>query len=207
MGSGAKRFGDQLAAAVILAVLIVGGLALVDRAQRTRLLDKMTPELAAQLPHQSLGDLITPAIYNAMIDAINANTSAISTLGTTANLIAYFPATSCPSGWAEYTAARGLYVVGRVAGGTVASAVGTALSDLENRATGQHTHTITDPGHHHAIEYHGNAGSLIQPGSVSDASSVMLDTDDAFTGISINATGAVVGTNAPYIELIVCKHN
>jgi len=63
-------------------------------------------------------------------------------------MIAPFAA-ACPTGWTEYTAAQGRYVVGVPDGGTVAGTAGTALTDLENRAVGQHNHAITDPGHVH----------------------------------------------------------
>lgn len=47
---------------------------------------------------------------------------------------------SCPSGWTEFTAAQGLYLVGVPAAGTVGGTVGTAMADLDN--TG-HSHAIT----------------------------------------------------------------
>jgi hypothetical protein len=53
--------------------------------------------------------------------------------------ILYFNAASCPTGWTEFTDGRGLYVVGRVSGGTLDTAVGTALSNQENRT---HTHSV-----------------------------------------------------------------
>jgi hypothetical protein len=73
---------------------------------------------------------------------------------------------SCPSGYSEYTALQGRYVVGATA--NLTSTVGTALTSLENRATGNHTdhsispyvnttsgshnHSVTDSGHTHASD-------------------------------------------------------
>lgn len=60
-------------------------------------------------------------------------------------LIALFSG-DCPTGWTEYTAARGRFLVGVPLGGTNASATGTALTNLGAR-------TITDvPSHLHAID-------------------------------------------------------
>ena len=33
------------------------------------------------------------------------------------------------------------------------------------------------------------------------------NSDLAFTGITINAAGAVPGTNAPYLQLVACRKN
>ena len=57
-------------------------------------------------------------------------------------LTAYFP-DSCPSGWSEYTEARGRYIVGLPSGGTKEGTAGTALSNAENRPVGQHNHTFS----------------------------------------------------------------
>ena len=62
--------------------------------------------------------------------------------------IAFF-AGACPTGWTEYTSARGRYIVGTPSGGTNGATVGTALSNSEDRAVGQHNHAITDPNHSH----------------------------------------------------------
>jgi hypothetical protein len=66
---------------------------------------------------------------------------------------------SCPSGWTEFTAGRGRYIVGLPNGGTNAAIVGTALANLENRSVGQHTHSVTDPGHNHTQDAHAHSSS------------------------------------------------
>src|SRR4051812_28506459 len=127
-----------------------------------------------------------------------------------AGAVMSFDLASCPAGWTSYDAAGGRYLVGLPAGGTAGAAVGTALSDQENRPTGQHTHGVTDPGHFHAVGYDteqlantGNTigGTRIQGGTNSGSE----NSDPAFTGISIQAAGAVAGTNAPYLQLLVCR--
>lgn len=58
---------------------------------------------------------------------------------------------ACPTGWTEFTAARGRYTVGKPLSGTLNAAVGTALTDQEARAAGSHTHAITDVSHGHGL--------------------------------------------------------
>jgi len=119
--------------------------------------------------------------------------------------VSFFNLASCPSGWSEYTNARGRYVVGLPSGGTLAGTAGTALSNLENRAVGQHTHNITDPGHAHNtdVTYSGTIGGML--GNDMDFAWLEDETDTAYTGVSINNAGSVVGTNAPYMQLLICK--
>jgi len=116
--------------------------------------------------------------------------------------VMYFNLAVCPQGWSPVAAARGRYIVGLQAGGTLAGVDGTPLTDLEDRPVGQHTHSITDPGHRHGYEQ-------AFPNSTSSGNSQAgyrhADTDIATTGITINPSGAVPGTNAPYIILLVCQ--
>lgn len=142
--------------------------------------------------------------------------------GTPAGAIAYFNSATCPSGWAEFTTARGLYIVGRQSGGTLATAVGTALTDLENRAAGIHTHTATttvnlnDPGHTHDIlTVNAGGGALNYIPFTTTASTRILTsgfTSTTTTGITVtsspttvNNSSGVAGTNAPFIQLLVCQ--
>ncbi|MHC4862890.1 MAG: hypothetical protein ACYTEX_02320 [Planctomycetota bacterium] len=118
--------------------------------------------------------------------------------------VMFFNLPSCPSGWSELTAARGRYVVGKPSGGTLAGTQGTALIDLENRAVGQHNHSITDPGHSHELASHGNMNC----GSGCSHLWVYAGgyyTQSSTTGITIDNEGSVAGTNAPYIQLCACQ--
>lgn len=120
----------------------------------------------------------------------------------------YFNLAACPTGWTELTAARGRYLVGLPSGGALAGTAGTALTDLENRAVGQHSHGVTDPGHEHDFSL--GVGTVDNDmGTAFDralfASEFNFDGADAFTGITVNNAGAVAGTNAPYLQLLVCQ--
>jgi hypothetical protein len=124
--------------------------------------------------------------------------------------VMFFDLASCPAGWSQYNQALGRYIVGTPSGGTVAATVGTALLNQENRATGKHTHGVNDPGHLHGVGYDteqlanlGNTigGTRLQGGT----DSAIKNTATAFTGITIQDAGAIAGTNAPYVQLTVCR--
>mgnify|MGYP001566600692 CR=1 FL=1 len=138
-------------------------------------------------------------------------------------------AASCPAGSAEYTTARGFYIVGLPSGGTSATSVGTALTNLENRAAGQHLHsvdppstsaTVTDSGHTHDTSIKDYVLDVLSASSgnldVLGNSTQSIASDTNTTGItaSVNIApfdsangGSVVGTNAPYIHLLVCRQS
>lgn len=123
--------------------------------------------------------------------------------------IVYRNSASCWAGWSEVTAARGNYIVGLVASGTLATQVGTALTNQENRPVGQHTHTQNAHGHNfHAtgtpVAGHSAPGSVIAANN--DQTSGGDDAVTQTTATNQNA-GSVAGTNAPYIQLIVCSKN
>lgn len=81
-------------------------------------------------PTHNPGDLITAADWN---QYIKANWESLT------NLVAYTSAGSALSGWTEYTAARGLFIVALVSGGTNLGTVGTALTNQQNVS---HSHTV-----------------------------------------------------------------
>ena len=134
-----------------------------------------------------------------------------------AGAVMFFDLAACPAGWTAYEAARGRYVVGLNSGGNQAATVGTPLGDQENRAVGQHAHGLTDPGHGHSLR--GHNGSLRIPGqTLSIAGRSLIDTTlapslesfqsgvvPAPTGITVDASGSVPGTAAPYVQLLVCR--
>lgn len=78
----------------------------------------------------------------------------------TGNVAITFFVDACPSGWSEYTALRGRYPVGVPSGGTILATVGTAMSNSEDRAVGQHTHTFSGSAlgtHNHSGSFSGSA--------------------------------------------------
>jgi len=120
--------------------------------------------------------------------------------------VVYTTSATCPTGWSEFTAACGRYIIGVPSAGTVSSTAGTALSNLENRAVGQHGHGITDPGHSHrqhvvpgVAQAGANEHKIHPAGDFGDPSETVT------TGITISATGTTAGTNTPYIQLIACQ--
>ena len=125
--------------------------------------------------------------------------------GVPSGFVGFFNLGSCPSGWSEVTSAKGRYLVG---GGSTGATVGTALSNQENRAVGQHSHSVSDPGHYHLTrrECHGfncpGGAPKSQHGGVTDER-----TTSSGTGLSISSSGSVGGTNAPYIQFLVCQKN
>ena len=117
--------------------------------------------------------------------------------------VMFFNLPSCPSGWSELTTARGRYLVGKPSGGTLAGTQGTALTDLENRAVGEHDHSITDPGHTHQYRYDENMS--LGSGYAHLWTGTGMHSSSSTTGITIDNEGSFSGTNAPYIQLCVCQ--
>jgi len=117
-----------------------------------------------------------------------------------------FNLASCPSGWTELTSARGRYIVGLPSGGTLAGTAGTALSNQENRPVGQHNHGITDPQHQHTVNAQatGATGGTEKPFRQSGTLNIAV-TNFAATEITVNNEGSVAGTNAPYLQLLICQ--
>jgi hypothetical protein len=132
--------------------------------------------------------------------------------GVPSGAVIFFNLATCPSGWTELSSARGRYLVGLPAGGTLAGTAGTALGDLENRPVGQHMHGVNDPGHKHQNNLAVSGPNSNCNGCVhvyQDLGRIQLDdiTTTNSAGISINNAGSVAGTNAPYLQLLVCQKN
>jgi hypothetical protein len=124
--------------------------------------------------------------------------------------VMFFELAACPAGWSELESARGRYLVGLPAGGTLGATQGTALSNLEDRPTGQHGHPLNPSSHTH--ETHGHAANVTinTPGgaissTVAGIGLSLFQTGPAF--LSVGNAGNVAGTNAPYLQLLVCKKN
>jgi hypothetical protein len=125
----------------------------------------------------------------------------------------FFALASCPAGWSPFADAQGRYIVGLPQGGVLAKATGTPLTDGEDRAAGQHTHGVTDPGHAHTavvdpILVGGNVAAIRFQGTADDGTGFVqqtLSTDAAPTNLTVNPFGTVAGTNAPYVQLLACR--
>lgn len=129
--------------------------------------------------------------------------------GVPAGFVGFFNLVSCPTGWSELIGAQGRYLVGKPSGGTQGATVGTALSDQENRAIGRHTHGASDPGHSHSV--HGGQFTGSQFGSIHSwieyGFGMTGSTGVSSTGVTISEAGSVAGTNAPYIQFLICQKN
>lgn len=129
-----------------------------------------------------------------------------SPIGVPSGSVFYTIKNSVPAGYTEYTAARGRYIVALVAGGTNLGTVGTALSNVQNRAVGQHSHGITDPQHYHGILYREeNGGGVAVSMTTIGGTFYTWNSNVASTGITVNNEGSVAGTNAPYIQMMCIK--
>ena len=115
--------------------------------------------------------------------------------------VMHFNLAVCPTGWSEMVSAEGRYLVGLMTGGTPGTGAGTALKmrnyGPENRPAGEHNHRI---GNIYNTTYeHSGTGSNESPkfvwGAVMNTSGV----------IDITGENIVAGTNAPYIQLLVCQ--
>lgn len=137
--------------------------------------------------------------------AVGTSSGDTTPLGT----IAYFDLDACPQGWTEVTDARGRYLVGEPAGGErgVSSVTGQALTSKENRSVGQHTHPATQEPHSHTYDK-GVSQRLIWDGSGSPVKYIWgteTPTSTVTPKITVDNAGSVSGTNAPYIQFLVCK--
>jgi len=137
-----------------------------------------------------------------------------------AGAVMFFDDTSCPTGWSELTAARGRAVVGLPSGGTLAGTIGTALTNVENRAhshsvnpsavntssDGSHSHTTGEPTQKGAVAL--TAGSIfIDYGEANHLHSVSTASNHNHS-VNIpltNSTNAQTGDVIPYIQLLTCK--
>ena len=71
--------------------------------------------------------------------------------GIPSGAVIFVTTASCPTGFSEYAAAAGRYLVGLAAGGTSGDTVGAALTAAENRAVGGHNHGFTGATHGHGF--------------------------------------------------------
>jgi hypothetical protein len=139
-------------------------------------------------------------VVNSALDLAAGTTiggSAIDTIPSGA--VMFFNLSSCPSGWTALSSAQGRYLIGLPASGTLEATVGTALTDSEDRPTGRHAHY----------------GSMYYPTSDADLGKIVPG-DPVPEGFTETVPGSShakeigtisepsIGTNAPYVQLLVC---
>lgn len=88
---------------------------------------------------------------------------------------------NCPSGFTEYTASRGMFIVGVPSGGTIAGTVGSAMTNLQNIT---HTHTVS---------------------STTATNASVIGSGVYVSNIVGNTGTAATGSIAPYIQMRLCS--
>lgn len=184
---------------------------------------------------QDFNTIVTPTIYTGASSKINfAGNVGLGTTAPTASLdvstatganpgfsvgtssyafvpsgaIMYFNKTACPNGWTELTGARGRYIVGTPASGTLGGTAGTALSNGEDRPTGTHSHPISNHSHTGSVNLasgSGGCGGIMRACGLWGASGSYVSAT-VNTTVTSNYAGTA-NTNAPYIQYIVCLKN
>jgi hypothetical protein len=142
-----------------------------------------------------------------------------------AGLVGFFAGSSCPSGWSEYTTARGRVIVGLPSGGTPEGTQGVSLGDLQPRTISDvpsHSHSIDPPSsststngsHNHDIDVLGFAAGLdIVAAPVTGLAQSTSTSSDGSHSHTINIgtfssapTGvAAVDVSMPYLQLMTCR--
>jgi hypothetical protein len=116
--------------------------------------DKVDPNTGTTLTLGTSGDTVS---IPTGVTIANSGTATGFGDAIPSNLVAYVTGASAPSGWSEYTSARGRMIVGLVSGGTDEGTVGTALTDEQDK-----THTHTGPSHTHTGPSHTHTGGAHQ---------------------------------------------
>jgi hypothetical protein len=133
----------------------------------------------------------------------DGTTQTTAATGVPAGTVIFYDGSSCPSGWTEFTSARGRVVVGLPSGGTLDGTVGTALTDLQI------------PTHRHDLPFHVNPSNPyftyeISPAPPTGSSALANRWTPTTQGQYAYDTRARVSTldntsTIPYIQLLVCK--
>jgi hypothetical protein len=145
-----------------------------------------------------------------------------SQLAVPSGAVMFFNRATCPSGWSEYTPARGRTVVGLQPGGTLAGLKGSAFTNLE-------TPTATGGTHNHLWAFYDQTGKSWKSLTASGQVQLMYDHDsdgisNAGSGVypiapySTDATGSGIReyyttlsgdhthtVDMPYVQLLACR--
>lgn len=138
------------------------------------------------------------------IEAVKAVDGA--SLGVPTGAVMFFNLPACPAGWDALPEAEGRYLVGLPGGGTLAAPVGTALTNKENRPAGAHTHSVPTTTSLFCVPLPGGplcgTRDLLNPTAVDVNTLAFSTTTDA---PRTDSGGLTSGTNAPYLQLLVCQ--
>ncbi|MBS9880928.1 hypothetical protein J4H25_25350 [Vibrio alginolyticus] len=110
------------------------------------------------------------------------------------NTVAFFKSERCPDGWDTYSDADGRYIVATNKSGKLGGTVGLALSNLENRPTGNHQHELKAKTRVRANYTPGGGGDIDWYDHTYKTSNPIAQKGMSFKD----------GTNAPYIQLLAC---
>lgn len=137
------------------------------------------------VPTKSPGDTIASADWNTYV----RDNLAFLHDSFIAGLIGHYNGSSAPAGWSEFTAARGLFICGLLSGGTLATAVGTPLTNQQNIS---HTHQLNG----NAVAGGGSNGNPLN-GSPAGGQGNIADVN-AWTTVGSSA-GSI---GMPYLQLL-----
>lgn len=132
---------------------------------------------------------LKPDQFTELTEQLNSTNNEIKKFNQTIIIV---NAKECPAGWQPFKSAQGRYIVGLNENGTLAESVGTALKDKENRPTGNHAHKYVNNN------VGGNGGGIAEGGSYPRQHSIE-------TTPPLEGSSSVEGTNAPYIQLLMCE--
>ena len=114
--------------------------------------------------------------------------------GVPSNGILFTTDAACPEGYAVYTALRGRYIVGLPENGTSAGTAGTALTNTENRAVGDHDHSFSD-AHTHTFSGSNHNHSFSDTDVHAHTTSVNSQHTHGYTHSTNNGRTVEVGTD------------
>ena len=130
---------------------------------------------------------------------LTAATTAANQSAVSAGMVSFFASNSCPNGWSDVSSAwKGRYVV--IASQSYGTQVGTALSQGENRPTGDH-------GHGAPVSFYGGSCPTNPTGNCvrwAEAGAGRAPRDVGGARALNQGETIVPGTNAPYVTLKAC---
>ena len=110
-----------------------------------------------------------------------------------------FATEKCPKDWKLYTPAIGRYIVGAKKGIVVGGTIGNALAPNENRTIRLHSHSTSQFNSQkltRALEQESSDKAPLETVTYSFLDGKVKD--------SVGEVGPIAGTNAPYVQLLLC---